>query len=123
MVRYLQVDSSPQAGLDYLNMVVCVVRRMSLPRLLLLAHLMKADCLDLRHVSKEQLDAHTAMQAEIRLALFLHRPPTVLIGMGKATLGHKLSACAHGLRTEEDSFSSLATTVSEFHSFSLDFWG
>ena len=128
-LRYLQLDSSPQAGRDYLNIITCSVDKKALPRMLFESWRMQRQAADgLRYffeapgvVSESAVEAHTAAQKFLREHLVLHRCPTVLIGMGRASLGHKAQALAHALRLEQETMADLSVHVSEFHSFAPDF--
>ena len=119
-VRYLQVDSSPQAGRDYLNIISASIDRSVLPRLLWIAHFFYNEPLRLDSADEELVEKHEKLQAECRDAIVLHRHPTVQIGMGRGSVADKLAATTHSFRLENSSNAQLTKFVREFHSSAPD---
>ena len=120
-VRFLQIDSSPQAGRDYLNITICMVKKLMLPRLYALSIWLETHPLDHTLVDMELLARHLAIQAELKAELWIHRPPTVLVGMGAAGATAKLHAYSHSMRCEEWNDAMLSKAISEFLCITPDF--
>ena len=125
-VRYLQVDSSPQGGRDFLNVLVAQIKTALLPRLFWLAKSLaqKANefvaCVD-GPVQTALLDESFEQQRELRANIGLHGLPTVLLGMGRATTQHKISALVHAFRLECSSAQVLQRYVETFFNIAPDF--
>lgn len=120
-VRYLQIDSSPQSGRDYLNIIECIAVKADLGRLLGLARKVQALCRRPLQEVKERVAELCSLQEQIARALRIHHLPTVLVGMGRASLAAKMEALTHAIRLESASHEAAAAHVQEIYSVTPDF--
>ena len=120
-VRYLLIDSSPQAGRDYLDMLVCLVERIKVPLMLEKATCLQKNMLSHANADEPLMVRRIEIQDFFRFELQLHRPPSVLLGMSAASVDHKVRAFCHALRLQEGSHSRLCANLKEFHSICPDF--
>ena len=102
-VRYLQIDSSPQAGRDYLNIIICSIVRIRLPELFEMARRLLTLPIDVESIDEDRLDLHEKLQAALAAELQIHRCPSVLLGFGFSSTAHKLVATAWSMRLEASS--------------------
>ena len=112
-VRYVQMDSSPQGGKDYLNIIMSHVLRSSLPRLLWIWYYFFEHPVDVEHSDEDLIETHKAYQAELRSALSFHRCPSVMLGHGRSSIAFKLAAAAHAFRLENHDALQTANFIKE----------
>ena len=99
-------------------MLVCAVARSALPRLLWITHWFMLNPVTFTETAEDEpeseirlLERHETLQEELRGLQHLHRCPTVLLGMGRASVAHKVETAAHALRLEKASHCDLSTQI------------
>ena len=119
--RCLQIDSSPQAGRDYLNCIVSMIKVSFLARLFALTVWLERNPLRAHVEDMTLLARHEAIQIEITAEVWIHHLPTTLVGMGSASVSAKLHAFAHALRCEAFNAGRLTKDAEEMFCFTPDF--